>query len=252
MDQVTLGKTKLRISRLGYGAFKIGRNQGVKYPDSYELPDEQQVDELLRAIYLMGINYFDTAPAYGTSEELLGKTLPSLGDDVVVSTKVGEEFIRGESVYKFDRDSVRRSVERSLRHLGRDTLDLVLIHSSHDDLRVLRETEVVATLHALKDEGIIRHVGFSGYTAEAYRSALEWAEVVMVEYNPMNAALAPVIDQARERGAGVIIKKGFASGHANPAEAIPAILSTPGVSSLLVTSLNEKHMRANCDLAGQS
>ncbi|MFW8341556.1 aldo/keto reductase, partial [Klebsiella pneumoniae] len=67
-----LGSTGLRVSPLGLGTVKLGRDQGVKYPNGFRIPDDQQARELLYLARELGINLIDTAPAYGVSEERLG------------------------------------------------------------------------------------------------------------------------------------------------------------------------------------
>jgi aryl-alcohol dehydrogenase-like predicted oxidoreductase len=109
-----LGRTGLAVSALGFGSFKIGRNRGIKYAESYELPDELALRELMAGVLSLGMCYIDTAPAYGTSEERLGRVLADHGERVVISTKVGETFEGGESCYEFTPESTRASVERVL------------------------------------------------------------------------------------------------------------------------------------------
>ncbi|TXT24440.1 MAG: aldo/keto reductase, partial [Planctomycetota bacterium] len=92
-----LGKTELLVSPLGFGAFKIGRNEKVKYPQPYDLPDDTAVERLLNGVLDAGINLIDTAPAYGISEERIGKFLSQRRGEFVLSTKVGERFTNGES-----------------------------------------------------------------------------------------------------------------------------------------------------------
>ena len=77
MDR-TLGHTGLKVAPVAFGAFKIGRNQKIKYRDGYELPSNAQTAELLNGVIDSGINLIDTAPAYGTSEERLGAWLRTL------------------------------------------------------------------------------------------------------------------------------------------------------------------------------
>src|SRR5882724_2716809 len=89
MRRRPLGRTGLAVSPIGLGALKIGRNQKVKYRAPYELPDRTAVETLLNGILDLGINYIDTAPAYGLSEERIGEALGSRGGEFVVSTKVG-------------------------------------------------------------------------------------------------------------------------------------------------------------------
>lgn len=240
-----LGRTGLEVGPIGFGAFKIGRNAKIKYPQSYDLPDEATVHRLLDGLVELGIRHFDTAPAYGLSEARIGQWLRRRNEPVVVSTKVGERFENDESRYVFDEASVRGSVANSLKLLGRDSLDLVLIHTPADDLRVLRETPVVETLLSLQEAGDIRAIGLSGKTPQAAEQALDWADVLMVEFNPEDRAHAAVIEEAGRRGVGVLVKKGLASGHLPASEAIPFVLSQPGVTSLIVGGLNLQHMAEN-------
>ena len=131
-----LGCTGLAVSALGFGSFKIGRNRGIKYAESYELPDELGLRELMAGVLSLGMCYIDTAPAYGTSEERLGRVLADDGEGVVISTKVGETFEGGESRYEFTPESTRASVERSALRLGREVLDMVFVHSDGNDLEI--------------------------------------------------------------------------------------------------------------------
>lgn len=249
VDLRPLGRTGLSVSPLGFGAFKIGRNVGIKYPSGYELPDEDEVRRLLDAVLDLGINLIDTAPAYGLSEERIGRALAARRDEFILSTKVGETFEDGRSTHDFSRAGVTRSLERSLQRLRTDRVDLTLVHSDGDDLEILDATDVVETLHDLRDRGLTRLIGFSGKTLEGARSAMRWADALMVTYHARDASHRPVIDEARERGSGILVKKGLASGHLPPEEAIPFVLKTPGVASLVVGGLNPEHLRQNTALA---
>ncbi len=97
MELRALGTTGLRVSTLGLGTVKLGRNQGVKYPQPFELPSDQQALALLELAWDLGINLLDTAPAYGLSEERLGRLLRQCRRDWVIVTKVGEVFQNGQS-----------------------------------------------------------------------------------------------------------------------------------------------------------
>jgi aryl-alcohol dehydrogenase-like predicted oxidoreductase len=251
MQSRPLGTTGLHVSPLGFGAFKIGRNENIKYPRGYELPDEASVAALLNGVLDLGITHIDTAPAYGVSEQRIGRHLADRQSDFVISTKVGEIFEAGRSRYAFDARSVRRSVERSLRRLRREVLDVVLIHAPADDVAVLTQTDVVETLIALKSAGRIRAIGLSGKTVVAARLALDWADVLMVEYHVRDTSHAEVIAEAADRGLGVIVKKGLASGHLPPTEAIPFVLGAAGVTSLVVGGLSLDHMAENVRLVEQ-
>lgn len=244
-----LGKTGLQLGPIGFGAFKIGRNAKIKYPRPYDLPSDEEVASLLDGLLDLGVDHFDTAPAYGISEQRLGNWFRHRDVPVVVSTKVGELFEDGDSRYVFDEASIRASVANSLRLLHRDVLDMVLIHTPHDDVKVLKETPVVETLQSLKDAGDIRAIGLSGKTPAAAAMALDWADLLMVEFNAEDASHAAVIEQAARRGVGVLVKKGLASGHLTADQAIPFVLNHSGVTSLVVGGLNLKHMSDNLRIA---
>lgn len=239
------------VSPIGFGAFKIGRNQATKYPQTFDLPDTEAADALLNAVLDLGVNYIDTAPAYGLSEERIGRALSQRRSQFVLSTKVGESFIDGRSEYRFDDRSVRESIEQSLRRLRTDVLDVVFIHSQGDDMAIMQETDVVATLQSLRDSGSIRAIGLSGKTLEGARAALAWADVLMIELHPNDASHEGVIREAASRDVGVVIKKGLGSGKIEPQQAIEYVLSTPGVNSMVIGTLSLDHLRANLDIAGR-
>jgi aryl-alcohol dehydrogenase-like predicted oxidoreductase len=246
-----LGRNGPSLSAVGFGAFKIGRNEGIKYAQGYDLPGEDDVARLLTGVLDAGINYVDTAPAYGVSEERLGRLLPTT-TDVVVSTKVGETYENGRSTYAFHAEAVRDSVGRSLRRLCRDALDIVLVHSDGNDLEVLTQTDVVPTLVALRDEGLIRCIGFSGKTVQGAQACLAWADAIMVEYHLQDRSHESVIAEAAAAGVGVIVKKGLASGQLDPSASIEFVLNNPGVTTLVIGGLNLDHIKANIQVAGRA
>ena len=240
-----LGQTGLLVTPLGFGAFKIGRNEKVKYPQPYDLPDDAAAERLLNGVLDAGINLIDTAPAYGISEERIGKFLATRRNEFVLSTKVGERFVNAESTFDFTAAGVRASVAESLRRLRTEVLDILFVHSNGDDLAIQRQTEVVPTLQKLKHAGYVRAIGFSGKSPAGAAAALEWADVVMVEYHLHDTSHAEVIASAASRGVGVVVKKGLASGHLPPAEAIRFVLSNPHVTSVIVGGLSLEHLQEN-------
>lgn len=245
-----LGKTDFDVSPIGFGAFKIGRNLGIKYPHGYELPSDDAVESLLNGVIDLGINLIDTAPAYGVSEDRIGKFLAHRRDEFIICTKVGETFEDGRSSYDFSEEAVRESIAQSRKRLRVDVLDVVLIHSNGEDRRILHETDVVGTLQALRDEGLIRAIGFSGKTTEGAGAALAWADVLMVEYNFDDRAHEPLIDQANASGVGILVKKALASGTLDPEESLPFVLANTGVSSVVLGSLSLDHLSAAVEMVG--
>ncbi len=270
MPRKRLGRTDIEVSILGLGTVKFGRNQSLKYPSAFELPSDAQIRQLLDTAYAMGLNLLDTAPAYGYSEERLGEALRKSRKDWVISTKVGEEFTpdkfsgQGHSRFDFSARHTRFSVERSLRRLRTDYLDLVLIHSDGEDLTILQQTEVVQTLQQLKQEGWIRAFGISSKTLEGGLLAAEICDAVMVTYNQGQPEEAPVIAKSAQYGTAVLLKKVLASGHichdaaASPAplaqagnardpvqQALDFAYAPAGVTSAIIGTLNEHHLRDN-------
>ena len=257
MELRALGATGLRDSALSLGTVKLGRNQGVKYPQPFELPSDQQALALLELAWDLGINLHDTAPAYGLSEERLGRLLRQCRRDWVIVTKVGEAFQNGQSQFDFSAAATRASIERSLRRLGVAALDAVLIHSSGDDLAILEQQEALPTLLDLQQAGLIRAVGMSTKTVAGGLRALACCDLLMLTYNLLQREELPVIRAAHAAGKGVLIKKGLCSGHLDPTAptdavraALQLILAEPGVSSVVVGTLNPAHLRANVAAAG--
>jgi aryl-alcohol dehydrogenase-like predicted oxidoreductase len=240
-----LGGTGLSIAPIGFGGFKIGRNEKTKYPTAYDLPSESDVGRLLDGLLEIGINYIDTAPAYGLSEERIGRCLAERRQDFVLATKVGETFVDGVSKYDFTAEGLQASVERSLSRLRTDAIDVLLLHSDGRDLWIQNETDAVDVLRELKGRGLVRAIGLSGKTVEGARQALSWADVLMVEYHIEDRSHESVIRQAAERGVGVVVKKGLASGHLRAEEAVRFVLANPHVASLVVGGLNLEHFREN-------
>ena len=252
MELRPLGATGLRVSPLGLGTVKFGRNQGVKYPQPFALPSDQEALALLDLAWDLGINLLDTAPAYGESEERLGRLLRQCRRDWVIVTKVGEEFHHGVSRFDFSAAATRASVERSLRRLGVATLDAVLIHSSGADQAILEQEAALSTLRDLQKAGLVRAVGMSTKTAAGGLRAVECCDLVMATYNLRQREELPVIRAAHAAGKGVLIKKGLLSGHlsdlteVDPVRAALQLLyAEPGVSSIVIGTLSPSHLQAN-------
>jgi aryl-alcohol dehydrogenase-like predicted oxidoreductase len=261
------------VSPIGLGTVKLGRNSGVKYPHPFDLPSDQAVLELLSAASNAGINLLDTAPAYGEAETRLGHLFAGSRDEWVLSTKAGEEFQENESRYDFSAAALIRSLERSLSRLRTDRVEVLLLHS--DGLIELDPIldESRHALERLRDVGKTRAIGISTKTPAGGLRALEWADVVMLTLNPSATDDLPVIEAARQRGVGVLIKKALISGHvANPTqtstpyplhtrqpepspsaqECLRFSLTVPGVSSVIVGTANPSHLSQNSAAAAKA
>jgi aryl-alcohol dehydrogenase-like predicted oxidoreductase len=244
-----LGSTGLQISTLGLGTVKIGRNEQVKYPASFSIPDDAVVSKLLAQAHELGINLIDTAPAYGNSEERLGQLLQNRQNWVIV-TKVGEEFVGNKSVFDFSAGHTRASVERSLKRLKTDFLDIVLLHSDGNDEDILNEGSCIAMLRECQQQGLIRAIGMSTKTIAGGLRAAQLLDVVMVTYNLQQRDQA-VVDLAHSLNKGVLVKKGLMSGHVQDAgrdlvkESMMLNFSQPGIASMIIGTINPHHLASN-------
>jgi aryl-alcohol dehydrogenase-like predicted oxidoreductase len=165
MEYRILGKTGLRVSEIGFGCGNVG---GLMVRGT-----EQEQLEAMELALELGINYFDTAPAYGNgqSEVNLGKVLKQIKSDVIIATKVGIGVEDSKDV----QGSVRKSLETSLNRLGRDHVDVFQLHTpiameagnSGQNWRlsleqVLGNNGVVEAFEAVRSEGLVRFLGFTG------------------------------------------------------------------------------------------
>lgn len=248
MELRQLGSTGITVSPLGLGTVKFGRNQQVKYPTSFELPDDRQVSNILAISRELGINMLDTAPAYGISQQRLGKLLSGSRDDWVIVSKVGEAFENGESSFDFTYETTIKTVEDSLRILKTDYLDVVLIHSDGNDMAIINDGAALAALNDLKQKGHIRSHGMSSKTVEGGLAVVDQMDVAMVTCNLSYNEELPVLEAAAKNNKGVLIKKGLQSGHVGEdgvKQSMAFVFSQPGVHSMIVGTINPDHLRAN-------
>jgi len=204
MEQAVLGRTGITVSRIGFGGLFVA---------SFAAQYEEARRAVHRAVDL-GINYFDTAPGYGNSEEVLGKALREVTRPVVLSTKLGG---RPLPFQPRDPACLRASVEESLRLLGRETIDLLMIHEPDrpgqydwwtDRLAV--EGPVLEMLAQLKAEGKIRYTGLGGTTTTelAHLCRSGTFDVVLTAFNYSllyREAALEVFPAAKAAGMGIIV-----------------------------------------------
>jgi aryl-alcohol dehydrogenase-like predicted oxidoreductase len=159
MNQINLGRSNLRVSRIAFGAWELGGDWGAT--------DESAAIATIRHAADLGINFFDTAQGYGfgASEQLIARALAGRPrDQVVIATKGGLRPVPGGGVERdASPDWVRRGVDESLKALGTDYIDLYQIHWPDP------KTPFAETAGALADlvaAGKIRHVGVSNFDAE--------------------------------------------------------------------------------------
>jgi D-threo-aldose 1-dehydrogenase len=159
IETAQVGNTSMRVSRLGVGSAPIGN---LRQP----VPEAQAV-EMIQHSLEQGMNFFDTAPLYGSgiAERFLGQALKGIPrDQYVIQTKVGRLVREDGSIYfDFSRDGVLRSLEESLQRLGLDSVDCLLVHdpdaaSVEDGYRQALD-EAFPTLADLRSQGVIKALG---------------------------------------------------------------------------------------------
>ncbi len=250
-----LGKTGMQVSALGFGTVKLGRNEGVKYPGGFSIPDDRSASALIAYAQELGINLIDTAPAYGNSEERLGKLLAGQRDQWLICSKVGEEFENGSSHFNFTPEHTVFSIERSLHRLQTDVIDMVLVHSDGDDLRIVNELGTLQALSHLKRRGLIRAYGMSTKSVTGGIAAAAECDMVMLTYNLVRQEEVDVLDACATHGAAALIKKALASGHLaanfdDPVQAsMDLVFSHEATSSAIVGTISKDHLKADVDAA---
>ena len=199
MEKRVLGNTGVEVSVLSVGAAAMGGEFGPR-----------RLEESVRTVHHaidVGINYFDTSPYYGRtkSETVLGQALVGKRDQVVLSTKTGR-FDAAE--FDFSASRVRHEVDRSLRRLQTDHVDLLIAHDVEfaDPAEVLNEG--LPTLLELKKAGKTRFVGVSGLPLAVLDKVVDHIDVDFVlsycHYSLNDTALVPYAEKWRKKGLGVI------------------------------------------------
>jgi aryl-alcohol dehydrogenase-like predicted oxidoreductase len=189
----------MEVSILGFGGSEIG----------YQRVSGRTVERLLGGALDAGLNVIDTAECYGDSEALIGRALARRRTQVRLFTKCGHAGGWGRGDWR--PASLLTSIERSLRRLATDHLDLIQLHSC--TLAQLRKGEVIAALERARERGWARYVGYSGDGAAA-RYAVECGRFDTLQTSVSLAdqeAIDLTLPLARERGLGVIAKRPLAN-----------------------------------------
>ena len=200
MELRNLGKTGLEVSALGFGGAPIG----------YLETDRRQVVEILNTLLDRGVNLIDTAATYSGSEEAIGEAIGHRRDDYVLVSKCGQAFedIEGTAWSSL---AIEQTVERALRRLKTDHVDVMLLHSC--DKETLKKGEALGALVKARDAGKIRFVGYSG-DKEAAAHAAGLDEVAVIETSVSicdQANIEGVLPEARRNNVGVLAKRPIAN-----------------------------------------
>jgi aryl-alcohol dehydrogenase-like predicted oxidoreductase len=200
MEKRSFGNTGIEVSVIGFGAAPIG----------FLATEREKVARVLNTLLDGGMNLIDTAAAYPGSEEAIGDTVGHRRDEFILVSKCGQAFedLPGEA---WSAEVVSATVDRALRRLKTDYLDVMLLHTCGKD--VLQKGDALGALVKAKEAGKIRFAGYAGDNeAAGYASGLPDISVLMASFNLVDQAnIDRVLPIASGRRLGVIAKRPIAN-----------------------------------------
>lgn len=194
MQYRTLGKTGLKISRMGLGGIPIQRT------------DAEGTKQLIRWLCDRGVNYIDTARGYTVSEEYLGQALEGIRERFVIATKSMSRT----------KEAMAADIDISLKNLRTDYIDLYQIHNATpaDFAKITAPGGALEALQEAKVAGKIGHIGITAHSLESFQLAVEmpWVETIMFPYNIVENQGQELIHRCAENNIGFIAMKPLAGG----------------------------------------
>lgn len=232
MQYNILGKTGLKVSRLGFGGIPIQR------------VDVETTKELVKDMAEKGINFIDTARGYTVSEAFLGEALEGLRDKFILATKSMART----------KEAMAADIDISLKNLRTDYIDLYQVHNAtvKDIEQVIAPGGALEALLEAKTAGKIGHIGMTGHSVEAFERMLEldWVETYMFPYNIVENQGEELIRKCAEREIGFIVMKPLAGGAIEDADlAIRFICANPAVSVVIPGMYDLKEIDMNMKAA---
>lgn len=223
MEYRTLGKTGLKISRMGFGGIPIQKI------------DEEGTRKLLHEMMEKGVNYIDSARGYTVSEQYIGYGLEGIRDKFVLATKSMSRT----------KEAMAADIETSLGNFRTDYIDLYQVHNpSMEQLdQVMGEGGALEALMEARAAGKIGHIGLTAHSTEVFERALEldWVETIMFPYNIVEQQGAELIHKCAEKNIGFIVMKPLAGGAIEDASlALRYVCSNPDVT-VVIPGMAEIH-----------
>ena len=223
MEYRTLGKTGLKISRMGFGGIPIQKI------------DEEGTRKLLHEMMEKGVNYIDSARGYTVSEQYIGYGLEGIRDKFVLATKSMSRT----------KEAMAADIETSLGNFRTDYIDLYQVHNpSMEQLdQVMGEGGALEALMEAKAAGKIGHIGLTAHSTEVFERALvmDWVETIMFPYNIVEQQGAELIHKCAEKNIGFIVMKPLAGGAIEDASlALRYVCSNPDVT-VVIPGMAEIH-----------
>jgi aryl-alcohol dehydrogenase-like predicted oxidoreductase len=211
MNQHTVGRTGLQVTQLGYGTM------GLRGPRTWgqRVVSDEAAESFLHRVLDAGINFLDTAPDYGVSEERIGKYLSARRGEYYLATKCGCAYTQHadhlEIDHAWEADVIRRNLETSLRRLRTDYVDVLQFHGG--DAETLQRVGLIDLLRRFVTQGKVRFVGISSSLPELPGLiALGLFDTFQIPYSCLAPQHHELITQAAATGAGIILRGGIAQG----------------------------------------
>lgn len=228
MEYRVLGKTGLRISRMGFGGIPIQRI------------DAEGTKKLMHRLVEEGINYIDTGRAYSVSEEYLGYGLEGIRDKFIIATKSMSRTKEG----------MAKDIDVSLKNLRTDYIDIYQIHNptAKDIETVTAPGGALEALMEAKAAGKIGHIGVTLHSDRLFQQAVDfdWVETIMFPYNLVETQGEKWMHICAQRNIGFICMKPLAGGAIdNPTLAMRFVMANPDVSVVIPGMAEEKELRQN-------
>lgn len=189
LEKCLLGKSDLAVSRIALGCMSLGT-------------DQTKAQEIIQTALDAGINYFDTADLYdyGVNEQIIGKSLAPVRDQVIIATKVGNRWNDEKNGWYWDASKtyIKEAVKQSLQRLGTDYIDLYQLHGGTMEDRI---DETIEAFEELVEEGIIRYYGISSIRPTVIKAYAERSNIVscMMQYS--------ILDRRPEEEAFPLLEK---------------------------------------------
>lgn len=211
MIRRTLGRTGLEVTQLGYGSM------GLRGPKTWgvRVVGEEAAEKFLHSVLDAGINFIDTSPDYGLSEERIGRYIGSRRSEYYLATKCGcvyaqhEDHLELNHVWK--KDVIQRNIETSLERLRTDHVDLLQFHGG--EAETLKREGLIDLLLDYRDQGLLRFIGVSSSLPRLPPLIdLGVFDTFQIPYSCLTPGHHDWISRAAETGAGIILRGGIAHG----------------------------------------
>ena len=228
MEYRVLGKTGLKISRMGFGGIPIQRI------------DAEGTKVLVHQMLEAGINYIDTARGYTVSEEYLGYALEGIRDKFIIATKSMSRT----------KEAMAADIDISLKNLRTDYIDLYQVHNATPEQveQVMAPGGALEALLEAKAAGKIGHIGLTAHSLETFKMALAlpWVETFMFPYNIVESQGEKLIAECAKRNIGFVDMKPLAGGAIEDATlALRYICANDAVTVVIPGMAEEKELEQN-------